>query len=58
MPKYLRSWPLSALDGRPLRWLPDRSGMKIRENVVPCQAVMLVMCEFSFQPRGLRPLSH
>jgi hypothetical protein len=55
VPRYLGSWPVSALNGQPLRWLPDKSGVKIVENVVPCKAAMIVTCEFSFHPRGLRP---
>jgi hypothetical protein len=54
VPRYLKAWPLSALDGQALRWLPDWSGVKIREDVAPCKAAMMVTCEFAFQPSGFR----
>lgn len=51
VPTYLKEWPKSALDGEPLRWLEDKSGVRVlgRDGKGPC-VEKFVLCEFRFEP--------
>lgn len=49
-PAYLPTWPTSALDGQPLRWLEDKSGILIlgEDGKSPCEASQ--WCRLPFDP--------
>jgi hypothetical protein len=50
VPSYLKVWPMSALDGKPLRWLEDKHGVQVLapDGINPCKENEL--CEFTFEP--------
>lgn len=50
VPRYLASWPASALNGEPLNWLADRSGVEVmsQDGRTPCDPSE--PCQFPFAP--------
>ncbi len=50
VPTYLKTWPTSALDAEPLRWLPDKDGVSVldTDGRTPCKDGE--SCRFLFQP--------
>lgn len=56
VPAYLKTWPISALDGQPLRWLEDRTGVVLLkpDGITMCREES---CRFPFktpQPLGVK----
>lgn len=52
VPKYIGKWPKSALDGQPIRWLDNRSGVRVlnRDGKNFCFNTGRDLCEFPFEP--------
>lgn len=52
VPRYLTSWPISALDGQPIRWTEDRRGISLLDDdgVTPCKVDQIRMCVVPFEP--------
>lgn len=50
VPAYLKAWPMSALDGQPLRWLDDKTGVLVLgdDGKKPCEPHQ--WCRFAFAP--------
>jgi len=52
VPAYLKAWPVSVLDGQPMRWTADRSGIELLDvdGKSPCTGNPAVPCPARFAP--------